>query len=238
MNKLGRGFVAILIALIIVAGVWIFFQMRSGNPDEATVEVVEPNVVDADELPQSQTVRVANYEVQINPDPRQVTVLAPSQTQQSVVTPLPAVTDTPNFTVATQTPIPVPTAEPTANNNTVIIPTTTSNLPSRNNIAFVSHTVSQGETLYGIASRYGSSVSLMAEYSIAQDHLYAGNVINVPVAASNACTTGQRTHIVLEGENVFRIAIRYGTTREAIRAANPVINDSYLIYAGDVICIP
>jgi len=54
-----------------------------------------------------------------------------------------------------------------------------------------------------------------------------------PVAAQQ----GQTTHVVQAGENLFRIALRYGTTWPALAAANGISNPN-LIYAGQVLIIP
>lgn len=45
------------------------------------------------------------------------------------------------------------------------------------------------------------------------------------------------THIVQPGENLFRISLRYGTTMQAIAAANGITNYAR-IYAGSVLRIP
>jgi len=50
-----------------------------------------------------------------------------------------------------------------------------------------------------------------------------------------AATPGQ--HIVQAGENLFRIALRYGTTVDAIAQANGITNAA-LIYVGQVLTIP
>jgi len=52
-----------------------------------------------------------------------------------------------------------------------------------------------------------------------------------------APSTGQITHVVQRGENLFRIALRYGTTVEAIANANGIANPAR-IYAGQVLLIP
>lgn len=232
-----RVIVSILIALILIAGIWIFTQMNGNNPDDTTIEVVDTGVIDADEqITASETVNVAGFEVRLSPDASQITRLASSQTQSVNPTAIPTTIPTSNVVVATNTSSPVPTIVPTT--ITIVATNTPIVVAGNNNITFAQYTVQQGDTLYGIATRHGTSVSLMAEHGIAQDHLTPGAVLNIPIASSTACAAGQRTHIVLEGENVFRIAIRYGTTEEAIRAANPVINADYLIYVGDVICIP
>ena len=48
---------------------------------------------------------------------------------------------------------------------------------------------------------------------------------------------GGRTHVVRPGENLYRIALRYGTTAQAIAAANNLPN-IHLIYVGQVLRIP
>jgi LysM repeat protein len=49
--------------------------------------------------------------------------------------------------------------------------------------------------------------------------------------------TGQVTHVVRRGENMFRIALRYGTTVQAIASANGIANPA-LIYVGQSLVIP
>ncbi len=44
-------------------------------------------------------------------------------------------------------------------------------------------------------------------------------------------------HTVQRGENLFRISMRYGTTINAIAAANNISNPD-VIYAGQTLCIP
>jgi uncharacterized protein YraI len=50
-------------------------------------------------------------------------------------------------------------------------------------------------------------------------------------------TTGYRTHTVQAGENLFRIAQRYGVSVPALAAANNIYNYN-LIYVGQVLVIP
>lgn len=49
--------------------------------------------------------------------------------------------------------------------------------------------------------------------------------------------TGQVVHVVVRGENLFRIALRYGTTVQAIASANGIANPSR-IYVGQKLTIP
>ena len=58
-----------------------------------------------------------------------------------------------------------------------------------------------------------------------------------PVPAVAPPATLQTTHTVQAGENLFRIALRYGTTEEAIAAANGIV-DITQIFAGQTLIIP
>lgn len=58
-----------------------------------------------------------------------------------------------------------------------------------------------------------------------------------PLAASDAQDGTQPIHIVQSGENLFRIALRYGVTVDAIAAANG-ISDVTRIYTGQQLIIP
>jgi LysM repeat protein len=56
-------------------------------------------------------------------------------------------------------------------------------------------------------------------------------------AAAAAATSTPRTHIVQAGENLFRIALRYGTTVERLAQVNGITNPAR-IYVGQKITIP
>jgi LysM repeat protein len=57
------------------------------------------------------------------------------------------------------------------------------------------------------------------------------------LGVQTASASGQLIHVVKPGENLYRIALRYGTTVKAIAAANGIRNPS-LIYAGQRLIIP
>jgi LysM repeat protein len=61
----------------------------------------------------------------------------------------------------------------------------------------------------------------------------AGHYATTPVLAQQ----GQTTHVVQPGENLFRIALQYGTTWPVLAAANNISNPN-LIYVGQVLIIP
>jgi putative chitinase len=71
----------------------------------------------------------------------------------------------------------------------------------------------------------------------------ATTAAEAPAATSEPTATpappeeGGTTHIVRAGENMFRIALRYGTTVAAIAQANGIANPR-LIYVGQQLTIP
>lgn len=62
-------------------------------------------------------------------------------------------------------------------------------------------------------------------------------VVPVAAAPTEAACGPNVTHLVQPGENLFRISLRYGTTMQAVAAANGIWNYT-LIYAGSVLRIP
>ncbi len=59
----------------------------------------------------------------------------------------------------------------------------------------------------------------------------------IGAAPALAQESGQTTHVVQPGENLFRIALRYGVSVDAILAAND-LSSANLVYAGQVLVIP
>ncbi len=57
------------------------------------------------------------------------------------------------------------------------------------------------------------------------------------VLSAPAIAQGGTIHIVQAGENLFRIALRYGTTVQALAAANGIANTSF-VYSGQRLVIP
>ena len=59
----------------------------------------------------------------------------------------------------------------------------------------------------------------------------------IPSEEETAATSAPQTHIVQAGENLFRIALRYGTTVERLAQVNGITNPAR-IYVGQKITIP
>lgn len=96
------------------------------------------------------------------------------------------------------------------------------------------HTVKRGETLSAVASRYGTSVSVLARVNKLNDPnlIIAGQRLRIPSRISAAAT-----HSVRSGETLSSIATRYGTTVGALARANKIA-DPNLIIAGQKLRVP
>lgn len=108
-------------------------------------------------------------------------------------------------------------------------------------VIFVPYVVQQGDTLFSIAQYHNNrgqptSVALMARHGIGSDHLVVGKTLNIPVANPAYCP-GRHTYVVLEGDNAFRIAMKYNVNVEWLRQNNN-LDSNYTVYVTDILCVP
>ncbi len=106
------------------------------------------------------------------------------------------------------------------------------------------YTVRAGDTLFSIATRFGTTVDAISSANNLPSNglIYVGWSLKIPLASnqptgklSNYQTSA--THIVQPGEYMLLLAVRYGTTTQAIAYANSLPND-WLIYPGQRLTIP
>lgn len=135
--------------------------------------------------------------------------------------PSPSPTPTVAVTPAAAAPVPTPTVVPGAE--------------------VTYYTVQRGDTLSSIARRFNTTVeAILRANNIANpNYINAGQKLVIPEAGETpASPPGEgRVHIVGPGENLFRIALRYGVTIEEIARANNIVNPRY-IYVGQELTIP
>jgi len=115
-----------------------------------------------------------------------------------------------------------------------------------------SYTVVVGDTLFGIARRFGTTVTTLATLNGLRDAdvLFVGQVLLIPSQGQPTATpaqptpqpTGQGgpvttvTYTVQSGDTLGRIAIRFGTTYQQIALLNNLA-DPDLIFPGQVLII-
>jgi LysM repeat protein len=203
----------VVVAIIVVGGC-----TRSKPTQEPSAEVVGSPTMEAP--PGATVVSVATP-----------TLVPPGEMPPELTLTLAA---SPTITItATATPTSpsgVPTYTPTPS------PTTPPGTPGAPTV----HVVQRGENLFRIALRYNTTVAAIAAANGIRNpqFIYVGQRLTIPQGGGTAPQPGGgRTHVVKPGENLFRIALRYGTTAQAIAAANNLPN-IHLIYAGQVLRIP
>ena len=119
------------------------------------------------------------------------------------------------------------------------------------------HTVQAGENLYRIALRYGTTVDALVQANgiVNANLIFTGQVLTIPGVDSTDTTddstdttdddttddtttdTTTGVHVVAPGENLYRIALKYGTTVSNLVALNGISNPN-LIFVGQNITVP
>ncbi len=103
------------------------------------------------------------------------------------------------------------------------------------------YSVRAGDTLFSIASRFGTNVDAISSANDLPSNglIYVGWTLKVPTVttAPNAPKTIVQSYIVQPDEYLARIALRFGTTVQAIALANSLSN-AWEIYAGQRLVIP
>ena len=98
------------------------------------------------------------------------------------------------------------------------------------------YTVRSGDTLSGIASRYGTSWQELQRINGIADanRIYPGQVIKLP---SKTGGSTQRSYIVVAGDTLSGIGARFGVSWQSIASRNGISNPN-LIYPGQKLIIP
>ncbi len=137
----------------------------------------------------------------------------------------------------------------------LIIPKTleTTVNPDNGDVTFKMHTVKRRETIFGIASLYGTTVDEIKKYN---RHLYAselkrGEEIRVPIkkvtilqpynTGVTQATSAEELpgkHVVQAGETKFAISRKYNITVAELEALNPSIFNEETLSVGQVLNVP
>ena len=105
--------------------------------------------------------------------------------------------------------------------------------------AGATYVVRWGDTLVSIAQAFGVSVdAIKMANQLTSDLILVGQELIIPGAGGAPAGQGASiVHVVEPGETMFRIALRYGTTVEALAQANGIANP-WFIYVGQELTIP
>lgn len=260
-QKSTRGpLLGIIIATVFIAiAASLLVSLRDQNGDAEAGQENVPNVVD--QVPDRDIFNktVEGQTIQINaasPNERMRVVLAPPPTAISTPIEIVVADDSaakPEVQL-TSTPAPVPQNPEAVQVNVTVKfdenpqapPPTFTPIPVvvnpnvsadlNNIIATVQHTVVAGETIFSLATRYNSSVTMMSESGISEADMYPGNVIVIPYANNAACSS-QRAYPIKEGDTLYRIGVNNGTTAIILQQING-IDVNFSIDAGSAICLP
>lgn len=161
------------------------------------------------------------------------TAVANATLAAQLVEPTETPTPTPEPTM-TETPIP-PTPEPYTP-EPVIMPA-----PTTAPAGQITYVVQRGDTLFSLARRYGTTVEAIASANnIANpNQIRAGQVLVIPTSGIQPIPQpgGETTYVVRPGDNLFRIALRYGLSYTYLAQYNGIPNPA-LIRVGQVLRIP
>lgn len=102
------------------------------------------------------------------------------------------------------------------------------------------YVVQPGDTLVGIAARYGVTVTQLANANGLSWNVwvYVGQQLVIPgVAPAPAPSPASGSYVVQRGDTLSSIAVRFGTTVAALLTTNGLTNANF-IYVGQTLVIP
>ena len=111
-----------------------------------------------------------------------------------------------------------------------------SGVPLSNNEIYI---VRNGDTLYGIANRYGVSVDDLRRYNNLPGNLLSvGQQLFIPTGqiVDDVVGTNYDTYVVKTGDNLFNIASRYGISSDELRKINNLSSDT--LFIGQQLLVP
>lgn len=103
---------------------------------------------------------------------------------------------------------------------------------NQGNEIYINYTVKRGDTLYGIAKKYNTTVNGIKNLNgLVSDNISIGQILRIPITNNYYFL-----YTIKKGDTLFNIAREYGTTVENLRNLNNIQGD--LIGVNQVIKIP
>ncbi|PWH20980.1 MAG: hypothetical protein DDG58_00095 [Ardenticatenia bacterium] len=229
-------------------------QRAEADIPTATLVLTAPTVpIGHDVLPTlTPTLRATRIAVPPTPTPERgfAELIAPTPTPTPVAAPTEVAMPAIAMAEASPPPTPVPILTPQLETfplqpielaSPTPIPASPTSMPPAP--AGTIYTVRWGDTLFSIATQFGVTVeAIKSANGLSSDIIQVGQQLVIPVASAPSAPApapgGSTTvHIVQPGETLFRIALRYNTTVEAIAQANGISNP-WFIYPGQQLTVP
>jgi LysM repeat protein len=137
-----------------------------------------------------------------------------------------------------------PTGSPTATPSAA--PSATPSSQPTTATGEIQHTVTAGETLFGIGLQYNVPwLEIAARNGLIDPYIiHVGDVLIIPVAGAPSASPGESPsatsfiYVVQPGDSLSSIATQFHVTQQAILDANPSVTDPNKIIAGQQLVIP
>lgn len=123
---------------------------------------------------------------------------------------------------------------------TVGVPLLVAGLVTAGSPGWGRYTIKRGDTLSELAARYGTTVARLVQVNRLPGNgnlIIAGTSLKVPGAATGHSRSGQRRHVVVRGDTLSGIAVRYGVAQPALARANRLAAP-YVVRLGSTLVIP
>ena len=132
--------------------------------------------------------------------------------------------------------------------STATPPLLTAPRPVPASAAPASYVVQSGDTVFGIADRFGLATADVLKWNdlTGRSVIYPGQTLTLsappeaaapaPEAPAKPAASAETTHTVVAGDTIFAIAQKHGTTVESVLAANG-LSGSSIIYPGQTLVV-